>query len=296
MNWLAVLKDSHDRMTSNFKQNENSGFLLGRFGCVENFIVQNFKQKLPFSEYIRHIAAKHVGLSPPSDSVLTKFCLLYIEALEKSDLISKPHYGDEQGKETMMKNLQNEHCPLAPEIEYNILENPFCLWEYYGHWIHILDGKRVLIVSPLTGTIQTQLPKLADIYAKIPHMTPKWIDVKLVQTPLTQTIYKGPEEVEDDLWIKKYESLTSEITSIQDQFDIALLGCGGYAMPLSLHIKSLGKGAIMYGGALQLLFGIMGQRWESMPQYTNVMTSAWVRPSAEERPLIWKDIENGCYW
>jgi hypothetical protein len=228
--------------------------------------------------------------------VLTKFCQLYVEALKASDLISLPHYGDQQGKETLMRNFQKQYCPTAPEIEYNIMEDPFCLSDYANHWIHILRDKRVLIVSPLKQSIESQLPKIKDVYAKVPLMTPAWSSVAVVQSPLTQTAYESIGSVPDNLWINELERIITEIDAMQDQFDIAILGCGGYAMPLCLHIKSLGKASIMYGGALQLLFGIIGQRWEVMSKYRAVMTPAWIRPSNEEKPPIWKDIEGGCYW
>ncbi len=294
--WLGHLKNNHDKMRSAFVEHKGEPFLLGRFGCAENWIIEKYFKKQAYADHNRFVAAKHVGLSPPTDDVLNLFSQRYIDALRSSDLISLPHYGDAQGKETLMKNLQSEFCPNAVEIEYNIMENPFCLWEYSGHWIHILDGMRVLVVSPLTKSIQAQLPKLSEVYSKIPRMTPAWSSVVLVKSPLTQTLYNGTEVVEENLWIKELHRMESEIDALKDQFDIALLGCGGYAMPLCGHIKSLGKQAIMYGGALQLLFGIMGQRWEQMPQYKGVMTPAWIRPAEEERPKIWKEIEGGCYW
>ena len=44
-------------------------------------------------------------------------------------------------------------------------------------------------------------------------------------------------------------------------FDIALLGCGGYGLPLCHFIKTkLNKSAIYIGGGLQLLFGVFGGR------------------------------------
>jgi hypothetical protein len=46
-------------------------------------------------------------------------------------------------------------------------------------------------------------------------------------------------------------------------FDVALLGCGGFGMPLLAYIKSLPHkpSGIYIGGALQLFFGIHGARW-----------------------------------
>ena len=59
------------------------------------------------------------------------------------------------------------------------------------------------------------------------------------------------------------------------------------------------------GGSLQLLFGIMGNRWDhDEPHYENgvfiyyagLENEYWVRPSASERPKSHKVVENSCYW
>ena len=41
-------------------------------------------------------------------------------------------------------------------------------------------------------------------------------------------------------------------------FDIALIGCGAYGMPLAVRLKQAGKQAVHIGGSLQLLSGIIG--------------------------------------
>ena len=60
-------------------------------------------------------------------------------------------------------------------------------------------------------------------------------------------------------WIKALEYMKHEISLID--FEIAILGCGAYGLPLSVHIKDMGRQALHLGGTTQLLFGIMGSRW-----------------------------------
>ena len=56
-----------------------------------------------------------------------------------------------------------------------------------------------------------------------------------------------------------FEMMCDDISKID--FDVALLGCGGYGLPLCNYIRhTLGKSAIYVGGGLQLLFGVMGSR------------------------------------
>ena len=81
-------------------------------------------------------------------------------------------------------------------------------------------------------------------------------------------------------------------------FDVALIGCGCYGLPLAAHVKSLGKSAVHMGGALQLLFGIRGKRWDAAGDWVEqgLFNEHWVRPSDEETPQKSSGVEGGCYW
>jgi hypothetical protein len=50
------------------------------------------------------------------------------------------------------------------------------------------------------------------------------------------------------------------------------------------------------GGAIQVLFGIRGNRWSSHPVISRFWNEAWVYPSLEETPGSAESVERGCYW
>ena len=64
----------------------------------------------------------------------------------------------------------------------------------------------------------------------------------------------------------------------------------------------LNKSAIYIGGGLQLLFGIMGHRWENRDDWKQIMkdnnepNNQFIRPSGDEIISNKNAIENGCYW
>ena len=99
-------------------------------------------------------------------------------------------------------------------------------------------------------------------------------------------------------WLETYNLMINDISKLE--FDIALLGCGGYGLPLCEFIKSkMNKSAIYIGGGLQLLFGVMGKRWESREEWQKIITennSKFIRPSNEEIMKNNTNIEGGCYW
>jgi hypothetical protein len=68
-------------------------------------------------------------------------------------------------------------------------------------------------------------------------------------------------------------------------FDVALLGCGAYGIPLLGFIKKeLQKSGIYVGGGLQLYFGIRGQRWDRSPDVSCYYNEDWIRCSEQEKP------------
>ena len=83
----------------------------------------------------------------------------------------------------------------------------------------------------------------------------------------------------------------------QAVFDVALIGAGAYGFPIAAHIKRSGRKAVHVGGGLQLMFGIMGKRWEKDDALKPYINEHWVRPEAQETPRDLKTLESGgCYW
>ncbi|MBP5606807.1 MAG: hypothetical protein J6X66_00875, partial [Lachnospiraceae bacterium] len=85
--------------------------------------------------------------------------------------------------------------------------------------------------------------------------------------------------------------------AMAEDFDVALIACGAYGLPLAAKLKQAGKSAVHMGGSLQLLFGIMGGRFENMKELKPFYSSEWVRPMKSEGLKAGvENVENGCYW
>ena len=94
-------------------------------------------------------------------------------------------------------------------------------------------------------------------------------------------------------WFDALDDMIRKVDTVD--FDVAIIGCGAYGMPLAAHIKQIGKQAIHLGGATQLMFGIMGKRWDHIPEIHSLVNENWVRPMENETPKCSNDIEAGCY-
>ncbi|MGR4383083.1 hypothetical protein K8Q47_08300 [Escherichia coli] len=96
-------------------------------------------------------------------------------------------------------------------------------------------------------------------------------------------------------WMEALDKMQTDIRTIE--FDIALIGCGAYGMPLAAFIKGMGKQAIHLAGWTQILFGIKGKRWDDLPYISKYYNDAWVRPQQQSKKIKGFDsIKKGCYW
>lgn len=161
-------------------------------------------------------------------------------------------------------------------------------------WTYSLKGKKVLVIHPFANTILRQYKK-RELLFQDNKVLPEFDSLTVI--PSIQSI--GGETHGFKTWFDALRYMESEIDHCD--YDVALIGCGAYGMPLAAHCKSMGKKAVHMGGALQLLFGIKGSRWEdpnynNEHQYTNLFNEYWVRPSEEEKPKAADNVEKACYW
>lgn len=65
-------------------------------------------------------------------------------------------------------------------------------------------------------------------------------------------------------------------------------------LSFSCSCQTVREKAVHIGGALQLLFGIKGRRWDR--EFSSIYNDAWVRPEENEKPRNANSVEGGCYW
>lgn len=158
-------------------------------------------------------------------------------------------------------------------------------------WTMALKGKKVLVISPFVETIKEQYPKMDKIYAG--HKMLPEFELKTLKS----VWFSGSREDDDfDTWFDALNYLYEEAMKID--FDVALLSCGTFGFDLACMFKRAGKQAIQYGGALQVLFGIRGARWDNYPPYSKYYNEHWVRAPKAEAPGkgFRNKLDGGCYW
>lgn len=147
----------------------------------------------------------------------------------------------------------------------------------------------MLVIHPFSKSIESQYKRRKQIWAN-ENILPEF---ELITYKAIQTIAGNNTENYSD-WFEALDIMKKDISKIN--FDIAIIGCGAYGFPLAAECKRMGKKAIHLGGQVQMMFGILGKRWEEIPYYQQFINEYWVHPMEEEIPNNFKKVEEGCYW
>ena len=157
-------------------------------------------------------------------------------------------------------------------------------------WSASLVGKTVLVIHPYAELINDQYRKNRKVLFPGSTCLPEF---ELICLKAVQTIASNPDP-RFHTWFDALGYMEAE--AMKFEFDVALIGCGAYGFPLAARLKRNGKKAIHLGGALQILFGIKGSRWDQKQQFSAMYNKNWVRPGKREQPSNFESIENACYW
>lgn len=255
-------------------------FLVARIGSTElSALYNHYLVKNNWDEEVMRNMSNNSGFFPSTPANLERFCQEMAGHLAQVDLMGVWY---NEGEE----EICNTYCKQAAYTYLTSLE------PYYfpdNPWSKQLAGKKVLVIHPFAASIQEQYEtnrsRLFGDSAILPSFQLKTIAA-------VQSIAGNPTGF--DNWFEAYHFMCHQIDAVD--FDIALIGAGSYGLPLGSYAKQLGKQAIHMGGATQILFGLIGKRWEQMPEINKFFNSAWRHPSAAETPQNAANVEGGCYW
>jgi hypothetical protein len=214
------------------------------------------------------------GIFPVCQNTAEKFSERYLLDTPEIDLLACHQYYE-------------KFMPLRDDVQRVQLE---MLYPFFVErpWTRILKGKKVLVVHPFVETIKAQYKKRASLFEN-PDVLP---DFELKTLKAVQTIAGTRSGFSS--WFDALKYMEDEINKID--FDIAIIGCGAYGLPLAAYVKSLGKQAIHMASNMQILFGIRGRRWDGWSEWVSHFNEYWVYPSDDETPKRKSTVEGGSYW
>jgi hypothetical protein len=221
------------------------------------------------------------GVFPKRQDTLTRWAQTYLEAVSNIDLLGVWFNKGEQ-------QIVTKYAPRATLTMITAVE------PYYHDvpWTQALEGKRVVAVSPFEDSILRQRDSCSgvDLFPDNPAIFPDF-ELTLVRSPFSAALVPP---IHAD-WHAALADMKERIAAVD--FDICLVGAGAYSLPLCSFVRmDLGRSAVHLGGALQILFGIKGRRWDTHPTISKLFNENWTRPLAHERPKRrWKN-DGGAYW
>lgn len=280
--FLGQLPPSDDEANNLISDYIRSGepFALCRFGSAEFTMLHLYEEYRLFGAN-RLNQCNIFDLFHQDVEQLTRWVELTQSDCHDVDIMA--YFEDYPMEEYLIRSYRmNSKMIRLEQIEAIIYENP---------WTMALAGKKVLIVSPFVDAIAQQYPIIDKIYVDR-DMLPSF-ELKTLKS----VWFTGDPECDDfDSWFDALNYLYEGAMKID--FDIALLSCGPFGFNLACMLKRAGKQAIVYGGALQVLFGVWGARWDLFPIYKKHYNEHWIRPSQSDGPdQKHKDVlDHGCYW
>jgi hypothetical protein len=252
--------------------------MIARLGSIETHCLYPWMNGVEPEQKVLDNGMYCAGIFPPTNEGNANFSQVYSEAIGKADVMALCGVYKE-------KIIVNNYCSNATFIRARSIEPYY----YVNPWSRALKGKRVLIVHPFIKSIKKQYAIRGKIFTN-QDVLPQFKSLEFVKAVQSNA---GADSGFKD-WNCAYMSMCEEIKN--KEFDIAIIGAGAYALPLSAYIKSIGKIAVQMSGATQLLFGIKGMRWDGHPVISSFYNENWIRPSAEETPPNIEKVEGGSYW
>lgn len=273
--------------------NTKKGLMIAKFGTYELdtllFFLENNhslsaikdemtgNRRIFYNEIQKHFP--NMGFFPDNIENAEKFSKMLYEDIKQINIlcsyIKSEKYLSKELKDIKKVNLDGF---LAP-------------YYWTTPWTKALENKDVLIISPFVTSMKKQYEKRELLFLD-KNVLPKFKSIQFIKA--VQSI-AGNKPENYETWFDALEYMKQQINS--KNFDIALIGCGAYGLPLAAYVKRLGKTGIHMAGWLQMLFGIYGNRWiYDEPKAGSFINEHWIRPSEDERPNSFNSIENGCYW
>ncbi len=281
-------------------------FFIGRNGTIETetlyFYVgirRGTAFQTPYPPRLLDQMQRNAGVFPGTAEALDAWAEEYLRHLSSLTGLAAGWY---QPVWHLERTILDAYAPQAFRTPLRSLE------PYYSapalQWPRLLGGRRVAVVSSFARSIRDQLEsgRVADIWKgeQAGMLTPaegtepiQWSFLRTGYAPVTAMGHAG--------WPAGIRTWQEAVTAVVDQVvadgaEVALIGCGGLGMLIAGRLRALGISAFVLGGAIQVLFGIKGLRWERHDVISKFWNDAWVWPAEEEMPGGASLIEGGCYW
>ena len=277
-------------------QNE-AGYAAGKIGPTAQYMLRyeimlsgkhNSDEIRAFEKGLEFQCLKQQGLFPSDPGFYLRYSAFYVKHVRNLDCLGICFYPEELQlvKHHRMNNKLIHYVKQEPDRSVPNNDNN-CYLQYFRE-------KKILIICPFGQLLSERATK--EIFEGVWSKTGKrWFypqNVDGLEFP-----YGFSAETH-----KKYATVLDLLDDITCQvakrdFDIALIGAAGLAIPIASFIKDMGKVAIDLGGHLQVVFGVMGERWRVREDWREpYFNDWWIDMPEKYRPKERDVCDSGAYW
>lgn len=266
-------------------------YIIPRVAGIENNtayrVIMDKDEPLRFE-----IMKNNAGVNITSRESCKKYAEAYFNAFENCDIYSgwdKKRGDNVYGGIVDSQNYIQDKYPNKIKVWAESCLDIFNYINYDIVWTQALEGKRILVISSFIESIREKEVIFNKIYNRDIFINNTFVYIK----PPSLSGDSPSEE-----WDIELHKFCIELDSIKDQYDVALVSCGGLGNLVCNHIYNSGKSAIYVGGVLSVWFGVYNRRMleEKSSMLRMYLNKNWSRPKISERPLGWEKVEGGCYW
>lgn len=277
------LYDSNEYIINLIKSNKP--FFISRVGIgSETYSTYHYETTGTIGRY--ETLDNNAGIYYKNEADIKRYNTYYSNALKNSDALAC--WTDNVLKEQFYFIQKYK----LPKLDYRVIEPFYQIEKNIIPFTHYLNDKKILIISPFIDSFIEQMDKQFKIYKNTNIFLPKqkFVYYKSLNTSAGNRIENHAN------WMHTYLQMIKEIKELD--FDVALVSCGGYGLPICNYIKEhMKKSSIYVGGGLQLFFGVIGNRWLSDPAWRQRIfesPSEFIRPKETQKNS--EKVENSCYY
>lgn len=273
------------------------GFAAAKFGISEQFLLNQplisvaatGRQRAAYDAVLRNHCRRKMGVFPDDPGFIAAFTARFAEDLRSLDAVCL--------MQSVVEPALYRHYRLAmPVYDAFALEpDRSTPHEASQCYLPLLTGKRILLVTPFAELLRERATRQTyeRVWSKIgkPWFAPRSVDAVEFPygvEPATRLRFETVFDLSDDI--------AARIDAID--FDVALIAAGGLGIGLAAHIKRRGRIALGLGGHLQIVFGVLGERWRTMGNWEKKYFNEWWidMPARYHPPDKEMLTDGGCYW
>jgi len=276
-----------------------AGYAAGKIGMSQKYLMyyeillrkeRNVGKIKKFESDLIFHGLKQGGIFPPDPHFYLDYNKFYIEQVRNLDCLGicydRPQMEREIIKYYHLKNKlifypNQEPDKSSPSNEANC-------------YLPFFKDRKLLIICPFGDLLKSRATK--QVFEAVWLKTgKKWFNPKNVEAIEFPYGFSAETHAIYPTALDLFGNIKEEIQ--RKDFDIALIAGAGLAIPIASYIKSIGKIGIDLGGHLQILFGVIGQRWRQLEDWkSRYFNDSWIDMPNRYKPKETDVCDRGAYW